>query len=279
MRSMPWQISLTDIHRTPMFEYGFMIRAFAAGALVAIIAPAIGMFLVQRRMGFFVDTLSHTALGGAALGILAAWNPILSAALFAVVGGILTEHLKRRGKLEGDNALALLLYGSLAVAAILLSMARGPQMHLEGLLFGSLLTVTVSDLALMCALVAIVGLFLRCTYRKLYAMSLDEEWAETTGLPVAKLSLMLAGIAALTVAVCMRIVGALLVGALMTVPVIAASKAGKGFKMTMLLSIVISLASVFAGMTASYHLSLPSGGAIVLVLISSTAVMPLLRKK
>lgn len=244
-----------------------MIRAFLAGAMIALIAPTIGMFLVHRRMSFLVDALAHVSLGGIALGFLLSWNPILTAAIVAIIGAVLVEHLRTAGKLAGDTALVLLLYGSLGIASVMLNVAEGPGVHLGSLLFGSILTVRSSDLLIILLLGCVVATCVVTLYKPLFSLVFDEEWAETTGLPVAKLNTILILLAALTVAVSMRIVGVLLVGALMTIPVIIASRLHQGFLVTLLISIAVSLGSVGSGITLSYYIGWPSGGTIVVVML------------
>lgn len=250
-----------------MLEHSFMIRAFAAGAMIAFIAPTIGMFLVHRRMSFMVDALAHVSLGGIALGFLLSLNPIVTAVVVAIVGAVLVERLRTKGNLGGDAALALLLYGSLGIASVMLNVAQGPGVHLESLLFGSILTVRSSDLLLILALGCTVAATIFWLYKPFFCLVFDEEWAETTGLPVAKLNTILMLLAALTVAVSMRIVGVLLVGALMVIPVIIASKLRRGFLSTLIASIAFSLFSVGAGITLSYYIGWPSGGTIVVVML------------
>ena len=261
-----------------MLEHSFMIRAFLAGAMISIIAPTIGMFLVHRRMSFLVDALSHVALGGVAFSFLLSWNPILTAVVVTIGGGFLVERLRTGGRLEGDSALALLLYGSLGIASILLNVAEGPGVHLEGLLFGSILTVRSSDLFLILGLGCIVIFSIVRLYRSFFCLVFDEEWAETTGLPVQKLNAVLILLAAMTVAVSMRIVGVLLVGALMTIPVIVVSKIGKGFLVTLIAGIILSLFSVGTGITLSYYVGWPSGGTIVVVMLGITVIANLTQR-
>ena len=258
-----------------MFEHSFMVRAFLAGGMIAFIAPTIGMFLVHRRMSFLVDALAHVALGGIALSFLLSWNPILTAVVVTIVGALLVERLRTGGKLEGDSALALLLYGSLGIASVLLNVAEGPGVHLESLLFGSILTVRSSDLLLILILGFLVAVCVIKLYKPFFCLVFDEEWAETTGLSVIKLNTVLILLAALTVAVSMRVVGVLLVGALMTIPVISSSKIGKGFFATLMISILFSLFSVGSGITLSYYIGWPSGGTIVIVMLGVAAFLPI----
>ena len=250
-----------------MFEYSFMIRAFLAGTMIAIIAPTIGMFLVHRRMSFLVDTLAHVSLCGIGLGFLLSLNPLISAAVITILGALIVERLRTGGKLAGDAALALLLYGSLGIASVLLNIAEGPGMHLESLLFGSILTVRSSDVLMILLLSCCVATCIFKLYKPLFCLVFDEEWAETTGLSVQKLNTVLIILAALTVAVSMRIIGVLLVGALMTTPVITASKIGKGFLLTLFSAMLLSLFSVVMGISISYYIGWPSGGTIVIVML------------
>jgi zinc transport system permease protein len=261
-----------------MFEHSFMIRAFLAGGMIALIAPTIGMFLVHRRMSFLVDALAHVSLSGIALGFLLAWNPILTAVVTTMLGGLLVEYLRRGGKLEGDSALAILLYGSLGSASILLNIVRGPGIQLESLLFGSILTVQATDLWYILILGCVVAACVIKFYKPLFCLVFDEEWAATTGLPVAALNIILILLAALTVAVSLRIVGVLLVGALMTIPVISASTLRRGFFTTLLMSIALSVFAVGAGITLSYYISWPSGGTIVVVMLVVAALVNIISR-
>jgi zinc transport system permease protein len=258
---------------TAMLEHSFMIRAFLAGGMIALIAPTIGMFLVHRRMSFMVDALAHVSLSGIALGFLLAWNPIATAVVVTMLGGLLVEYLRKGGKLEGDSALAILLYGSLGSASILLNIVKGPGIQLESLLFGSILTVQPADLWYILILGCIVAITVIKFYKQLFCLVFDEQWAATTGLPVAALNIILILLAALTVAVSLRIIGVLLVGSLMTIPVISASALRRGFLTTLFISIAISIFSVGAGITLSYHISWPSGGTIVVVMLVVAALL------
>ena len=159
----------------------------------------------------------------------------------------------------------------------MLNVAQGPGVHLESLLFGSILTVRSSDLLLILGLGCIVLFSIVKLYRPFFCLVFDEEWAETTVLPVQKLNAVLILLAALTVAVSMRIVGVLLVGALMTIPVIAASKVRKGFFVTLLAGIALSLFSVTTGITVSYYVGWPSGGTIVIVMLGVASSIGLVR--
>jgi zinc transport system permease protein len=248
-----------------MFESEFMRLAFAAGAVVGLLAPAVGFFLVQRRMSLIGDGIGHTAFAGVAAGYLLGISPVLTALVAAVAGAVGIEWLRARRRTAGDQALALLFYTGIATGVVLASTAGALNVDLFAFLFGSILTVTRGDLALVAAL-GIAGLatvFL--LYRALAGTVIDEEGARVAGVPVGVLNVVVAGLAGVTIAVSMRIVGILLIAALMVLPVIAAGRVAWSMRSAVLLAMGIGLASVFAGLTLAWYAALAPGGAIVLV--------------
>src|SRR5436309_7065499 len=158
-------------------EYGFMHRAFVAGAITALICPGLGVFLVPRRLSLIADSLSHVALAGVALGLLIGVSPVLGALVVTVVGAVGMERLRARGALQGDAALAVFLSGGFALAVVLISLARGFNADLFAILFGSILTVSGADLALIVTLGAVVGIAIGTSYRQLFAVTLNEDLA------------------------------------------------------------------------------------------------------
>lgn len=259
-----------------MLESEFMRLAFAVGAIVGVVAPTIGFFLVQRRMSLIGDGIGHVAFAGVALGVLLDVSPVLTALVAAVAGAIGIEWLRSRRSAAGDQALALVFYTGIAAGVVLISLAGALDVDLFGFLFGSILTTTRSDLALVAAL-GLTGLVvLALLYRALAAVALDEDGARVAGVPVPALNVVLAVLAATTVALSMRVVGVLLIAALMVLPVIAASRVARSMRGALLLSIAVGLASVLAGLTLAYYADLPPGGTIVLIagaaaLLSSAA--------
>lgn len=247
-----------------VFQYSFMLRALLAGAVIGLIAPMIGMFLVVRRMAFFADTLAHTALLGVALGLLLDIYPVLAAVVVCAAAAISAEQMRVWKRLYTEATLALFLSGSLALAIVIISMARGFNVNILSYLFGSITTVQVADVWLIAALgvaaVAVVLLF----YKELFYISFDEESARVSGIPTRGINLLLITIAAVTVALAMRIVGILLVGALMVIPVLAGFQAARSFRRALMMSVVFSLLAVLAGLLASFYLDITAGGAIVI---------------
>jgi zinc transport system permease protein len=248
-----------------MFESEFMRLAFGAGAIVGVLAPAVGFFLVQRRQSLVGDGIGHVAFAGVAAGILLDVSPVLTALVFAVVGGIAIELLRSRGRAAGDQALALVFYTGIALGVVLVAQAGALNVNLFQYLFGSILTISRSDLALIAALGAVGIATIALLYRAFAAVIVDEEGARVAGVPIGSLNVALAALAAVTVALSMRVVGILLVAALMVLPVSAAGRLAWSMRSTLVLSMAIGLGSALAGLTVSYYADLPPGGTIVLV--------------
>lgn len=242
-----------------------MIRAFIAGIVIAILAPLIGTFLVVRRYSLMADTLSHVSLVGIAIGILLGINPIIGALIVSVLAAIGIDRLRETKNIFGESVLALFLSGSLAVATVLLSIGGKYTANILSFLFGSITTVQTSDIVIITSLSAIVLALLLLFYRQLFAVSFDEELAQASGIRARAFSMLLVIMAAMTVALSIRIVGILLVGALMIIPVLSARIWGRSFRQSIGLSMVFSLLAVLIGLFASFYLGLPSGGTIVIV--------------
>lgn len=265
-----------------IFHYTFMIRAFVAGIITAVIAPMIGIFLVTRRYSYMADTLSHVSLAGVAIGYLTGMQPIIMAMIVSAATALSVDHIRTKRKVFGDSALILFLSGGLAVAAILLSVSHGLNVDLSSVLFGSITTVNASDIFIIAALGVLVIATILLLYKELVSISFNEELATAAGLRVPLINRILVILAAVTVSLSMRIVGILLIGALMVIPVIAAMQFGRSFRVTLIIAVIISLFSVLSGLFVSYYLGLSSGGTIVLITILiflAASLKPAMRKK
>jgi zinc transport system permease protein len=248
-----------------MLESEFMRLALAAGAIVGVLAPAVGFFLVQRRQSLVGDGIGHVAFAGVAAGILLDVSPVLTALVFAVVGGMAIELLRSRGGAAGDQALALVFYTGIALGVVLVAQAGALNVDLFQYLFGSILTVTRADLATIGVLGALGLVTIALLYRAFAAVVIDEEGARVAGVPIGTLNAALAALTAVTVALSMRVVGILLVAALMVLPVSAAGRLARSMASTLVLSTAIGLAAALGGLTISYYADLPPGGTIVLL--------------
>lgn len=252
-----------------MFESEFMRLAFATGAIVGVLAPAVGFFLVQRRMSLIGDGIGHVAFAGVAAGYLLGISPVATALVASVAGAVAIEWLRARGRAAGDQALALLFYTGIAAGVVMVSLAGALDVDLFAFLFGSILTVTRADLVLVAVLGGIGLAVVALLYRALAAVVLDEEGARVAGVPIGALNVVIATLAAVTVALSMRVVGILLIAALMVLPVIAATRVAWSMRSTLLLGMAIGLASVLGGLTIAYHADLPPGGTVVLLAAGS----------
>ena len=259
-------------------QFGFMQRAFATGAVTAVICPLIGIFLVPRRLSLIADTLAHVALAGVAVGLLLGASPILGALVVTVGGALGMERLRARGALQGDAALAVFLSGGFAVAVVLISLAQGFNADLFAILFGSILTVSPMDVWLILALGAVVVTTVVLSYRRLFAITLNEDLARTSGVQVTALNFTLTVLTALTTVVAMRMVGVLLVSAMIVIPTLTGFAIGTSFRRATVVAIVMALASVVIGLIAAYYLRLAAGGAIVLTALLIFAMAAALRR-
>ena len=248
-----------------MFESDFMRLAFATGAIVGVLAPAVGFFLVQRRMSLIGDGIGHMAFAGVALGYLLDVSPVATALTASLGAAVCVEWLRAHRRTAGDQALALIFYTGIAAGVVLVSAAGALNVDLFAFLFGSILTVTVDDLVLVAVLGGVGLATVALLYRALAAVVLDEEGARVAGVPIGRLNVLVAVLAALTVALSMRVVGILLIAALMVLPVIAATRIAWSMSSTVFLSSALGLASVLGGLTISYYADLPPGGTIVLL--------------
>jgi zinc transport system permease protein len=259
-----------------ILEPEFMRLAFASGIVVGLLAPVVGFFLVQRRMSLIGDGIGHVAFAGVAGSFLLGISPVLGALVASVVGAAGIEWLRSRRKAAGDQALALLFYTGIAAGVVLVSAAGALNANLFAYLFGSILTVTVSNLVVVGCL-GLGGLVVVAVlYRSLIAAALDEDAARVSGVPVTSLNVSVAALAGVTIAVSMRIVGILLIAALMVLPVTAASRVAWSIRSTMLIAMATGVASVIVGLTISYYANLAPGGAIVLVAAGAFVLAALL---
>ncbi|WP_415950240.1 metal ABC transporter permease [Streptomyces sp. KLOTTS4A1] len=260
-----------------LIQNPFMQRALIAAVLVGITAPAIGIYLVQRRQALMGDGIGHVAMTGVGLGFLLSTNPVWMATLVSVVGAVVMELIRWYGRTRGDIALALLFYGGMAGGVMLINLSdAGSNANLTSYLFGSLASVSDSDVTAIVLLAAFVVLVTVGLRRQLFAVSQDEEFARVTGLPVRLLNLLVAITAAVTVTVAMRVVGLLLVSALMVVPVAAAQQITRSFKVTFALAVAIGTTVALSGTVTSYYRDVPPGATIVLMAIGAFLLLAVL---
>jgi zinc transport system permease protein len=266
-----------------ILSYPFMQRALIAALLTGLIAPAIGTYVVQRRLSLLGDGLGHVALAGVGLALLTGAAPIPIAVVTCVAGAAVVEILRQRGKATGDVGLAILFYGGLAAGVFLSGISGVGAGGLTQYLFGSLTTVTPGDLRLIAILAIVILVTAVGLAPQLYAASTDEEFARTQGLRVRLYHIAVVSLAAVTVALAMRTVGLLLVSALMVIPVAAARNLVRGFTAGLWCAIGIGVATAVGGAAASFWVDAAPGAFIVLlaigVFIMSWPISYLLRRR
>jgi zinc transport system permease protein len=238
-----------------LLSYPFMIRALIAAAVTGLAAPAIGTYLVQRRLALLGDGLGHVAVTGVAVGLLTGTSPTWVAVLTAILGAVAIEVIRERGHTQGDVALALLFYGGLAAGVLITGLADQSAARLQEFLFGSVTSVQVGDVLTTVVLAAVVLVVCLGLLPQLFAVAQDAEFARVAGVRVRVYNLLVAVLAAVTVTVAMRTVGLLLVSALMVVPVATAQQLTRSFRSTLLAAMVLGLGAALGGLLVATYLS------------------------
>jgi zinc transport system permease protein len=257
-----------------LFQYEFMIRALVGALIIGLVAPTLGIYLVQRRLSLIGDGIGHVALTGVGVGLLLHRSPVLTAVIVSAIGAIGIEVLRQRGRNSGDLALALLFYGGIAGGVVLVGLSDdSSNANLAQYLFGSLTTTSAQDLVVIGILGAVVLVAMLALRPALFAVCNDEEYARVSGLPVRTLNLVLAVTTAVTVTIAMRTVGLLLISALMVVPVVAAQQVTRGFRSTMTVAVVIGVVAAAAGVTLSGQVDTAPGATIVILAIGAFVVL------
>lgn len=262
-----------------LLTYGFFQRALLAGVLMGMLAPLIGIFFVARRQAFFADTLAHASLAGVAIGIVVGLESVWAAMAASLVAAVGMEWLRRHARLSGDAALALVLSGSLAFAVLLLSVTNSWNTQVLSYLFGSVTTVTWSDVYSMAGVALLVGVVLYVGRGVFFLATADARLAKVQGIAIEKYEALFVMLAALVVAVGMRVVGALLVSALLVIPVLAANMWKKGFWQTMGIGVAYGVLSVIIGLFSSASIDTPTGATIVLTSLILFGVTALIQKR
>ncbi|MBI3648678.1 MAG: metal ABC transporter permease [Actinobacteria bacterium] len=262
------------------FDAAFMQRALAACVVVGVFAPVIGTFLVQRRLSLVGDGIGHVAFAGVGAGLLAGVWPVWTALAFAVAGAVGVEYLRMRKKASGDLALALFFYAGIALGVVFASRAGNGSIDFETLpyLFGDPFRVSDAGVGAVILLGTGITAGVWALRRVLFAIVTDEDWARVAGLPVDAMNAALAALTAAAIVAAMKIVGILLVAALMALPVATAQLLARSFRDTMRLGVAIGAGSAVIGLALSRPLNLSPGGAIVMVAAALFAVVAVAKR-
>lgn len=257
-------------------HYDFMQRSFIMGILIALIVPTIGYFLVLRRQSIIGDTLSHVALSGAAFGMITHIYPVYTATIFSLIAALAIEGLRRRYEAYAELSLSIVLSVGVGLASIFISL--GNTQGILSYLFGSLALITFKDIIMVVILGILTFITVMIFYKDLFYITFDEESAYLAGVSVGLINLIFSVLVALTVAISMRIVGALLISSLMVLPVATSLLITKSFKSGLVYSNIFGLIAVIIGLILSFYLDLSPGGTIVITSLVILLLVLLIEK-
>jgi zinc transport system permease protein len=252
-----------------MLEFAFMQRALVAAVWIGVVCGALGFFVVLRRLAFIGVGISHSAIGGVALGIVLGISPLATGAVFAGAVALAISAVGRRGGLSEDTVIGVFFSGSMALGVVLFSLQRGYQQDLFGYLFGNVLAISRGDLILLGVLGATVLAGLAIAFRPLFFAAFDEEVARAYGHPVDGLNAALLLLLAATVVIGVRLVGVILVEALLVIPAATAALWAGHYRGQLTLSMALGAGAGVSGLALAYRFDLAAGGAIVLVAVAA----------
>lgn len=255
-----------------MLQYSFMQNAVLVSVFISILCPSIGIFLVLRRYSMIGDTLSHASLAGVTMGLLAGQNPILGAFVFTSICGALIEFLRNYFKKYTDLILTIVLSLSVGTAITIISSGK-LKANADSFLFGSILTVTQFDMIMVLVLSIISVLTLVLLYHQMLYIAYDEEAARVAGVRVKLINYVFSILVASAISVSIRIVGVLVLSSMIALPVATALQLGKGFRVTLIFSIVFSMVDIMTGLFVSYYLNVAPGGFTALVSVAVLVIV------
>lgn len=268
-----------------LLNFDFMRYSLLSGILIGFIAPLIGAFIVVRRLSLIADALSHVTLGGISFGMfiltlspaLAIINPMWFGILFAIIGALLIEKLRTSYSNYQEITIPIIMSAGIALSAIFISLADGFNQEIVGLLFGSISAVSLSDLLTVVVIAIVVVLFITLFYKELFILSFDEEYSRVINIP-KWIQFLFIVIVAMVISASMRVVGILLVSALITLPIAIAMRITKGFKQLIILSVIIGEFSVIMGLVLAFYMNISPGGVIVVILVLLLGLTMLFQK-
>lgn len=245
----------------------FFQRALIGGILIGFMAPLIGSFLVLRRLSMIGDTLAHVSIAGVALGFLVNLYPLAFGLLLAVLAAFAIEKLRKTYKTYAELSIAIMMSGGVALASLFFTLGKGFNMNVMSYLFGSIYTLDWVDLWLILGVTIVVVAVIFLFFKELFLLTFDEDAASVSGLPLKALNITITVLAALVISVAIKVVGALLVSALVTIPVACSLVVGRGFRNSVTLAVIFSEMAVTAGLVLAGVWNLAPGATIVLLLI------------
>lgn len=248
-----------------IFKQDFMIKALITGIFIAISCSLLGVFLVLKNMSLIGDGLAHVSFAAIAIGLLVSDKPIIISIPIVIVASFLVLLLKEKAKIDADATIGLLSSFSIAVGVIIASVAKGFNIDLFSYLFGSILFISPSEMILSGILAIILIVLVLLFYNDLFSITFDENFAKISGIKVRRINYLLSVLISVTIVLGIRIVGTMLISSLIVFPSVSALQISKGFKRTLLFSVLFSMIAVVLGIIFSYILNVPTGALIVVV--------------
>lgn len=250
-----------------IFSEYFFQRALIGGVLIGITAPLMGIFLVLRRLSMIGDTLAHVSFAGVALGFLINIYPVAVGLIFALIASFAIEKLRKAYKTYAELSIAIIMSGGVALAAFLFTLGKGFNMNVTSYLFGSILTLDSTDLWLVLGVTVVVAVVMLLQLKEIFLIAFDEDAAWVSGLPVRFYNILITVLTALVISVAIKIVGALLVSALLTIPAASSLVVAKSFRHAVIVSVLFSETAVIGGLSAAGIWNLAPGATVVLLLV------------
>lgn len=248
-----------------MFSYTFILRALIVGLLVSLCSALLGVSLVLKRYSMIGDGLSHVGFGALAVAMAMNWAPLAVAVPVVIIAAFLLLRVSENSHIKGDSAIALISTSSLALGIMAISLSKGMNSDVYGYMFGSILAMSNADVLMSAALsVVVLILFIVC-YHKIFTVTFDEDFAKATGIRVGRYNMLIAFLTAITIVLGMRMMGALLISALVIFPALTSMRVCKRFHSVILVSALISVCCFFIGLTVSYLFATPTGASVVVV--------------
>ena len=246
-----------------LFTYDFFVNAFLASLLAAISCGIVGTYIVSRRIVFISGGITHASFGGIGMGYYLGINPLVGAGIFSILSGMGIQLFSSKGKVREDSSIAIWWSLGMAIGIIFVYLTPGYAPNLMSYLFGSILTVSSGEIGLMLALSIIIILFFTLFYRTILYIAFDEDFAKTSGLPVALFNYMLMVLISLTIVLNIRVVGIILILSLLTIPQATANLFTLNFGRMMFYSVGFAFLASFIGLLVSYFADIPSGATII----------------
>lgn len=250
---------------TQMLSHGFIQRALIIGIITGVISAVVGVSLVLKNFSMIGDGLSHVGFGAFSIAVALGFTPIYFAVPFVIIAAFLMLGLSKKSNINADAMIALLSSSALAIGVIATSLNKGMNIDVYQFMFGSILTISKTDLYATLVISAVVFVVYILNYNKIFAITFDENFSKAIGLNVEAYRMLIAMITALVIVIGMRVMGAMLISSLILFPALSALQLFRSFKSCLISAAIIATISVVVGITASFMLSLPTGSAIVVV--------------